>query len=425
MTAGGYIFEKVDLAYDANTNGLTVRSWAYAVHQARCEAFIKATKREQTNFEGNGWSGIQTSLYNEISDSYDGVDYYIQDVHPDGLGPTDGYYSVDYPAFISFFRMNNESCEYCIITTRNYHCNPNYTNPASDFYTGLYLNIVNLRHGNGPEFGQSLGHAYAEYGFNNYDVSSNSMLTTYCTPLSPAYCYNKWNNTNYTDQSASESIIRVRATSQSSSYLVGKTYSFGYAVKGNHIETFMRRRDCTHWMWSLIGNIIDKTIIDGDTSKVCALCNAYINDVETYQTYGNLEQPANFSTYMCSFTDNQGNIYDSTNYLVRTYYSCFADNPITRVNSEYVNDGILYSAVFVGAFLTVNSSSYSGDGIDGHGNGAKGYINTDCLRMISNQLCRVAGTTFQGGNFVAMKSGDSSYGVGYILGWDPSNESIM
>ena len=422
MSAGGFIFEKANLAYDANTNGVTIRDWALAVHKARCQAFLDAATREQQN-GGQGWYSLETMINDEMSE-YVGGSYYSGNVYIHDIHPLSVDVNGEFPAFVSFMKANNSGAEYCIITARNYHCNPNYSDRLSQYSEGLYMNSENLcKNGSSYEFGQSMGHAFALNGFGSYDVTNSNFCSYGCTKIIGSYRFKSWSN-NYTNNYDNASLIYRRVSSQTSSYLVGKTYSFGYAIKGEQIETFYRRTDAAIWLWSVIGNILDTLIADNDTSRVCAITVPFQqNNSETefnYTVFDHNNSP--ISTYV-SFTNSSGLPYTpSISYIncdiTRTYNGCSA----TRTSNSAPSD-VRYNAIAVFASLTGEITS-SDPGIDGSGNGGKGFVSTDVLRMVSSSACPTSGVTFQGGNFVSIKAGLSG-GIGFILGWDNSNESII
>lgn len=422
MSAGGYIYAQTDLAYDANTNGLTVRSWALAVHKARCDAFLKAASREAQGFGGNGWYGVNTGLYDELSDTASSGDtYYIQDIHPTSIDTAEGY-----PAFVSFFMRNGTTNTYCIITTRNYHSNPNYSDINSYYTYGLYLNWNNIITEIGPQFGGSLGHAYAHNGFGSYDVADSNMIYSQCTKLMAAYSVKRWNGQNYTDNYESGSLVYRRAGSQT--WLNNKTYSFGYAIKGDQIETFMRETSWDNWQWSIIGNIIGSTIDPNDTSKICGVISPRSSGSETSSTFNGYDMLGSASSCSASFTTTSGNVFTAQASAVILGISSSPDGCSSVRISTVTPNETRYNSVFVGAFQSayyVNSDP----GVDGNGNGGKGFLSTDIIRMVSKNCCQTSGATYQDGNFVVptrcRTDSGSDHGIGYILGWDASNPSII
>lgn len=428
MSAGGYIYEQVDLAYDASTNGATVRSWALAVHIARCRAFYLATQREAASFGGNGWYSLQTNLYNEFSEYQDGTYYYIQDIHPTSVDAEEKY-----PAFVTFFKNNSTGAEYCILTYSGFNAYASYSDQTTYYNYGLYIAKVNLQRGaNGTTYascGSDMSHAFARNGFANYDVCSSSFMSLGdCTHIMPAGSKGEGYDSSY--NIGSNSLVGRRAQQGASdSYLVGKTYQFGFAVKGTQIISFMRRSDANGWLWSIIGEIFDTLIDTNDTHKVGCLTHDYYSGSED-------EIATNHSTVLnnnssadgrASFCNNTGVPFKSTNNSIQTDYTrsmgYFGISPCARTDNTIPLD-TRYNAVAVGSCYNYFTSTSSNSGVDGDGNGCKGFIDTNLLRQVSGGVCQTCGATFQGENFVCMKA-DYSNQYGFLIGWDSSNQSIM
>lgn len=428
MSAGGYIYEQVDLAYDASTNGLTTRSWALAVHVARCRAFYFAVQREAASFGGDGWYSIQTNLYNEFSEYQDGVYYYIQDIHPTSVDTGE-----QYPAFVTFFKNNGTGAEYCILTYSGFNANDSYSDPTTYYNYGLYMPKANLQRGaDGTSYascGSDMSHAFARNGFANYDVCSSSFLSLGdCTFVMPAGSKNEGNANSY--QKDYTSLVGRRAQQGASDgYLVGKTYQFGFAVKGTQIIALMRRSDANGWMWSIIGEIFDTLIDQNDTHKVgCLTHDYYSNDEQEISTAHDTVLGTNTTADgRVSFCTNAGIPFKSTDSSMHTEYTrsmgYFGISPCARTDNTIPSD-TRYNAIAVGACYNHFSITSSDNGVDGDGNGCKGFIDTNLLRQVSGGVCQNVGATFQGGNFVCMKA-DYSNQYGFIIGWDSSNQSIM
>lgn len=426
--AGGYIYEQVDLGYNQSTNGVSTRSWALAIHRARCEAFIKAVVREYNYFGGNDWYSVQTNLYNEFSEWIDSKDVWIQDIHPASVDTGE-----QYPAFVTFFKNNGTGAEYCILTYSGFNANDSYSDPTTYYNYGLYIPKVNMQRGaNSTSYascGSDMSHAFAKSGFANYDVCSSSFLSLGdCTHIMPAGAKNEGSATSY--QKDNTSLVgRWIQYGASDSYLVGKTYQFGFAVKGTQIISFMRRSDADGWLWSIIGEIFDTLIDPNDTHKVGCISHDYYSTNEQ-------ETPTNHSVVMgsnvtadgrVSFCTNSGVPYKSTNNSIHIDYTrsmgYFGISPCARTDNTIPSD-TRYNAVAVGACYNYFTITSSDNGVDGNGNGCKGFIDTNLMRQVSGGLCQSVGSTFQAGNFVCMKA-DYSNQYGFILGWDPSNISIM
>lgn len=426
--AGGYIYEQVDLGYNQSTNGATVRSWALAIHRARCEAFVKAVVREYNYFGGNDWYSVQTNLHNEFSEWIDSKDVWIQDIHPASVDTGETY-----PAFVTFFKNNGTGAEYCILTYSGFNAYNSYSDPTVYYNYGLYMPKVNLQRGAYSTSyaccGSDMSHAFSRSGFGSYDVCSSSFRSLGdCTHIMPAGAKYEGYDSSYNMDSSS--LVGRRAQSGASeANLVGKTYQFGFAVKGTQIIALMRRSDANGWLWSIIGEIFDTLIDPNDTHKVGCITQDYYSSDEQEISTSHDTVLANNSTAdgRASFCKNDGTLFKSTNNEIHIEYTrsmgYFGISPCARTDNTIPSD-TRYNAVAVGACYGYFTSTSSNTGVDGNGNGCKGFIDTNLLRQVSGGLCQSVGSTFQAGNFVCMKAGYSSQ-YGFILGWDPSNISIM
>lgn len=427
--AGGYIYEQVDLGYNQSTNGVSTRSWALAIHKARCEAFVKAVVREYNYFGGNDWYSVQTGLYNEFSEWIDSKDVWIQDIHPASIDTAE-----QYPAFVTFFKNNGTGAEYCILTYSGFNAYDSYSDPAVYYNYGLYMPKANLqRAANNTSYascGSDMSHAFARNGFANYDVCSSSFLSLGgCTHIMPtASQKGEGNPSSY--QIGSTSLVGRRAQQGASDgYLVGKTYQFGFAVKGTQIIALMRRSDADGWLWSIIGEIFDTLIDQNDTYKVGCISHDYYSESaeETSTAHHTVLDNNTTADGRVSFCTNAGVPFKSTNGSTHTDYTrstgYFGISPCARTDNTIPSD-TRYNAVAVGACYNAFSNTSSDTGVDGNGNGCKGFIDTNLMRQVSGGLCQSVGSTFQAGNFVCMKANYLNQ-YGFILGWDPSNISIM
>lgn len=425
--AGGYIYEQQDLSYDQNTNGATVRAWGLAVHLARCEAFMRAAKREFDNFSGNGWVSIQTNLYDEFSEWLTmGEQIYIQDIHP-----TTADIGSAYPAFVTFFRNNGSGAEYCILTYSAFNANPSYSDPSSNYAQGLYINKSNLLRGTANSSyvacGESLSHAFAKSGFSVYDVSDSGFVGMDSTKIVATFAPNEGYDSN--SIYSNSSLVRARYSSATSNLLVDKTYQFGYAIKQDQIIALLRRSDNTQWRWSIIGDVISTFIDQSDNHGVGYLRADQYNPHETdgalVGSATNNESSANNSLCFCK-TD--GMPYAPSNSSVYCDWTrgvgAYGLSSLSTRTATAVADDIRYNAVGVGAKISYWSSTIADSGVDGNGNGGKGFIDTNLLRQVGAGVCATSGARLQGGNFVSVQMGSSTQ-VGYVLGWDPSNQSII
>lgn len=428
MTAGGYIFRKVDLTYDPNTNGATVLDWAKAIHEARCQAFFDAAKAYYTSLgEPYGWYTLGSSVYGNTYPTIQlgsSTPFITQDIHDSS---SQGSTYADKPALLTVFTNEVSGSYYCILTYTGF--NNYYQNDPLNY--GLYLPQVNVLQNTSTQFccGGSLSHCYAKSGGITtapINIKNDNFLINNCTNIMAAYYSVYGYASGYTQDSTSLLYDRIY-NGQNSSNLVGKTFQFGYAIKDEQIISMMRISDSSRWLWSIIGDIFDVTMSAEDKCLVGCLVNNY----DYYGEISSVQSPSYIQSEgsgRISFCKSNGDLYRPNNYQrVCLDYSrsiSFGLFPSIRTNN-IIPDDTLYNAVTAGAYANTYSITTGDTGVDGQGNGCKGFIDTDLLRMVSASVCQNAGTLFNGGNFVSMQSPNSGCQVGYILGWDPSNESIM
>lgn len=433
MSAGGYIFRKVDLTYDPNTNGATVLDWAKAIHEARCQAFFDAAKAYYTSIgEPYGWYtlgqvggyGTAYPLINLGSNPL----FVTQDIHASTSTPA----NANYPALLTVFTDEVTGSYYCILTYTGYNSYSDYSSTPS---YGLYLPDIFLTETSDYHVccGGSLSHCYAKAGgltVNPVNVKSSTFLVNNCTHIMAAYCPIYGYRSGY--QTDPYSLLYDRITNgQNSSNLVGKTFQFGYAVKGEQIISMMRNSDSSVWLWSIIGDIFKPTLSNDDTCYVGCLVNDYNTANYSMGEVSSIQSPyilnAAYSYGRVSFCKSDGTLYrpvynyEHADYSRSTGYTVY---PCVRTNKS-IPDDTVYNAVTVGTFTSTYNYSTGSTGIDGDCNGCKGFVDTDLLRMTSSGVCQTAGTTFNGNKFVAMKSPNSYSQVGFLLGWDSSNGSIL
>ena len=424
MAAGGYIYEQADVAYGADGNDATMRTWALAIHLTRCKAFMAAASREETSFGGAGWESVQTNTsYLETKDTSTGYDIWYQDIHPSSVD-TNG----DYPAFVTFFRCKNtDHSEYCILTYSGFNCYADYSDQSIYYGYGLYIPKTSVLGASGYSYvycGQSMAHAFAKTGFGSYDVCNASCITTDCTAIMAAYCKTSGYESSYIVDSNS----LIYSKSADPSYLTGYTFQFGFAIRGEQIIAIERRSDASYWNWSIIGDIVKTTIATGDTHTIGGVTNDYSTN-EVSESVSSLSSTP--MLYGISFSKTDGTLYKPSTYdesivvdMNRSYSSWYGLGGMCIRTSTQSPTDTRYNSVFIGATYTAWSSSCIDGGVDGDGNGCKGFLDTDIIRQVSAGVCQSNGATFQSGNFVAMKYPYSSM-VGFLLGWDASNASIM
>lgn len=414
MAAGGFKFGQASATYNSSTYS-TKRDWALAVHKARCDAFFLAQYGA-----GDEWACYTTGLYNEISESRTvGGNTYtlkIQDIHP-LTDDTTG----EYPAFITFWMINGQNTEYAIITSNGVNFNSSY---SSDFTKGLYIPKDKLPctgiWGDNYRFTYySLAHSYGNAGFYSHDFSANGIRGEQLSVL--PICGFDGNNENSSYVVNSSYGIIYNPTQ-------GVTYSFGYAVRGTVIECFYRTSQYdanSGWNWSIIGEILSNP-----TSGYSTAYYSYYTSGGERSKIDNSYCPK-YSGNLCAFSciDNEENVFPPSNLSGGTRYSCLRPSYMpSRCNSTMPSE-LLFSAgclAFCQSSGGHTTESYSG--IDGNGNCVAGLIDTDILRIVPRQACTVGGAIYQGGNFVVPAKQINVYSCddfGILLGWDPSNESIV
>lgn len=401
MSIGGFKFAKVTVT--STTSYSTVFDWCLAVHKARCEAFLRATEREVAH-----WIPLESELSGEttVSINYDNSNtvpvYYAQIASYDS-----------HPAMISFFRDTDSEAEYAILTGDGFRWGSGsstccYINPLR---LNQMCNVTNLYY-----LSPSFMHSMAMHGFGDCDVSSG-VVENGEIPFTPQYGIGGIFQSNQ-DSSSSSMIGRY-----SQSDYVNKNYSFGYAVKGTVIESFYQC-DSGFPFWSLIGEIFTEDCIGGNPYGVICCPSAVSGEATT--SISNQYWIDSFFTLLCVI-DSSGNFYPSKaiHDAVTSYMRarCFPSYNASRPNATIPIN------VYYGALSCCFDYTYSTTiaGLDSDINLQKGYIHTDILRVVSRRLCADAGSLFQSGNFISMGGGTAGSGnpLGILLGWDPSNDSLL
>lgn len=415
MAAGGFKFGQASATYDSATYS-TKRDWALDVHRARCDAFFLAQGRE-----GSNWTSRQTGLYDEISESrtVSGRTYtlYIQDIHPLSTDTTG-----EYPAFVSYWRRSGETTLYCIITSNGVN---NQSEFSSNYQRGLYIPLNKMPNtGSSSSYRyvfSSLAHSYGNNGFSSVDLSSDSGLIEQQLPILPLCGFSGSTKNNSFNVNDYYSVIYNPTQ--------GVTYSFGYAIRGYVIECFYRTSEYTTnsgWNWSIIGEILS----NGESGYNTAFYTYYNSGDE--KTIIDSNHSPRYSNQPCAFAciNNEELVFPPPvlNTNMTRYPKLSPSFMPCRCNTTMPSE-LLFSAGCL-SFCQRSGSFYSesNGGIDGNGNCVAGLINTDVLRIVSRQACTVGGATYQSGNFVCplnQTSIENSDDFGIILGWDPSNESIV
>lgn len=402
MSAGGFIYEKVTITSNSSDYA-TCDDWCVYVHLKRCEAFLRATERESAH-----WMPVHT---NETGEDAANVNY-------DDSNTVEVYIipfkvNANYPAYVSYFRNPTTFTEYAIITGAGFSFN-------SSSSTSAYINPARLNQlaASYPNYylAFSFAHAMVINGpFASYNLASASVATNEI-PVTPQYgtCQSIANNAD----SHNSSMIYNYTDSDYNS----KSYSFGYAVKGDTIISIYSYEGNTP-VWSIIGDIFDEDAIGGNPYGVLTCPHNTTSDTLTTFSYQNWVDSRDAHL---SVIDANGDKYPSktmhdsnANYIMNRCmpsFICARPNATVPAHLAY---GALCCAFHAGSNLTIA-------GIDDAGNMMKGYIRTDVLRVIAPRLCVNAGSIFQGGNFISMSiSNAGNAGVlGILLGWDASNGAL-
>lgn len=401
MSDGGFIYEKITIMSNSSAYA-TKNDWCVFVHLKRCEAFLRATERESAR-----WIPIHTG---ETGEDASNVSYNSNtvEVYKIKLGVSE-----DYPAYVSYFRNPKTLSEYAIITAAGLSFDTNssnigYINPSRLNQIGYDTTYYHLA----PSFAQSM---VMKGSFASYDLKSSSVAKNEI-PVTNQYGIYRVVRSN--DATSGYSMIY---NYQNTSF-DNKTYSFGYAVKGDTIISIYSFNDGIPF-WSIIGDIFDENAIGGNPYGVLCLPSEEASDGYTstsYQKWVDNESPN------LSVIDYNGNKYpNKTMHDSHASYitcRCTPSFVCARPNST-VPARLAYGALCCG-FNTYSNLEMAG--IDESGNMTKGYIRTDVLRVVSHRLCGNAGSIFQGGNFVSMSIGSSSEPgtLGILLGWDSSNGAL-
>ena len=441
MANGGFGYAECSILYDS-MGYFAKRSWAKAVHIARCKAFVWATYRGWILNPDGDYQGVWASDVTDddiietiprnpdITDpsdpNYDSYDLYIQDLHPSDIDPNG-----QYPAFYTVFENPRTFARYAIITSLGF---TNNSSQANDPSKGLFI-PNDLLAGNGTYKFVPFDLAHM-FGCNNISSSnhiSTGSLASGELPVSTPYGVN-FSDTTSTTSTASNNNAIIQNPTQ------GVTYTFGYGVKELMIECFYKNSlfaSNTGMLWSLIGNIFEGNLVyDTDTDKFTTFPFGYINLYRNGQNEKNGLSASDYSYYI------DHNKIDC---------DCLCDDDGWSYRHKIVGQSVLSKASLLPSFLPYRSSSSSPQklkwsagclgfafdagynttrnfaGIDGLGNNSKGYLKNELFRFVSIFATRIGGSTYQGSNFVSMYMGtpQNNLEFGVLLGWDPSNPSII
>ena len=403
MSDGGFIYEKITIT--SNSSAYATRNdWCVFVHLKRCEAFLRATERE-----GAHWTPIPTG---ETGENTSNVNY--DDSNTVKVYMIKFSVSEDYPAYVSYFKNPKTISEYAIITAAGLSFSSNSSSSA-------YINPARLNNiGSGHSYyylAPSFAHSMVVRGaFASYDLKS-SIVTKNEIPVTCQYGI--YRNVQSGANTAGYSMVYNYTNSSYNN----KTYSFGYAVKGDTIISIYSF-DGGIPFWSIIGDIFDENAIGGNPYGV--ICSPNADDNSDLSTTTSYQRWVDDQAPSLSVIDYKGDAYPNKtmhdSYASYIKCRCVPSFICARPNAT-VPARLAYGALCC-AFDT--KSNLEIPGIDESGNIMKGYIRTDVLRVVSHRLCTNAGSIFQGGNFVSMSIGSSSEQgtLGILLGWDPSNGAL-
>lgn len=403
MSDGGFIYEKVTITSNSSAYA-TKNDWCVFVHLKRCEAFLRATERESAH-----WIPIRTG---ETGEAASNVSYDVSntvEVYMIKFSVSDNY-----PAYVSYFKNPKTISEYAIITAAGLSFSSNSNSSA-------YINPARLNHlGYGTSYyylAPSFAHAMVMKGaFASYDLKS-SIVTKNEIPVTCQYGI--YRNTQSGGNTAGYSMVYNYTDSSYNN----KTYSFGYAVKGDTIISIYSFNGGIPF-WSIIGDIFDENAIGGNPYGV--ICSPNADDNYDSSTTTSYQRWVDDTAPNLSVIDYKGDAYPNKNmhdsYAAYVKCRCMPSFICARPNAT-VPARLAYGALCC-AFDTYSNLEIPG--IDESGNIMKGYIRTDVLRVVSHSLCTNAGSIFQGGNFVSMSIGSSSERgtLGILLGWDSSNGAL-
>lgn len=401
MSDGGFKFAKVTITADSSIY-TDVSLWCLAVHKTRCEAFLRATERENGH-----WTSIQTSLSNEstIPVNYDDTNTYS--VY---YAPTTS--STDYPGYISYFKDTDTDMEYSLATSYGYNVNSSYASSYS-YISPYRANQLGGSKASSYNLPSTCGHAIAMNGFKSYDIT-NMYMNTDELPFTPQYGISRVVGISDGNFSGVGSTIGYRTSSGN--------YTYGFAVKENVILSFYQYNS-GNIFWSIAGEIFNSDCIGGHPyGIICCPCSEVSDTATNISTQKWIDDYYSFLTV----SDYEGNAYPTYDIKVNTSNKitarCMPSYISARANATVPTN--LYYGNLCCAFNL--SSNYSIPGIDADGNLCKGYIRSDILRVVSHRLCTSPGSLFQSGNFISLGSTASDAGVlGILLGWDSSNSSLM
>ena len=438
MASGGFAYASASVTYHA-ADYATNYDWALALHRARVTAFLRASYRAYVvsgggQFSSQLWDSLQLSDDSSRDEIEDQIEYdpagspglkvavYIQIVN--------GTAQTQYPAFVTVFENPDSYTQFAIITSRGFH---NVTGYIGDATKGFYIPIAKcLSCGDSRRLPYTFAHAFAANGFKSLREDGtgeldNGTMGPYELPICPSYGLAAYGGTSNTSSVGQASVI--------TSPIEGRTYQFGYAIKGVAIEGFYKTSVYPAGvgaMWDISG-----AIFDGDlgwrretatlSGKVFGYYSHYVNVKDTQAR--SVSDSISFAGDGASVDalDKDGQSYAQQ--LLQSGASVLC-NPacspgyIPQRSNSTIGEKLMWSTACVAWSVAASYNAIRNlPSIDGQGNSVKGFLRDDIFRFVSIFATRIGGTTFQGGNFIGMNCGQQSSGfeVGGLLGWDASN----
>lgn len=437
MASGGFAYASASVTYHAADYG-TNYDWALALHRARITAFLRSSYRASVvsggaQFSSNLWQSIRLSDDSSRTDLEDFIEYDPAG-HP---GTTVAVYTqvvngtaqTSYPAFVTVFVNPDSNSQFAIITSRGYHNNSGFVGDATK---GFYIPITKcLTCGNVRRLPYAFAHAFAANGFKTLREGGGELDTgtmgPYELPICPSYGLAAYGATSNTSSVGQASVI--------TSPIEGRTYQFGYAIKGVAIEGFYKTSvypTGVGAMWGISGAIFDGDLgWDADTlkfsGKVFGYYSPYVSITDAQAR--SVSDSFSFAGSGASVDalDKDGQSYAQQLLQSGVSASCVpACSPgyIPQRSDSTIGEKLVWSTACVAWSVAASYNAVRNlPSIDGQGNSVKGFLRDDIFRFVSIFATRTGGTTFQGGNFIGMNCGQqgSGFEVGVLLGWDSSN----
>lgn len=437
MASGGFAYASASVTYHA-ADYATNYDWALALHRARITAFLRASYRAYVvsgggQFSSWQWGSIRLSEDSSRDEIEDQIEYDPAG-HPGSTNlvltqVVNGTAQTSYPAFVTVFENPDSITQFAIITSRGYHNNAGFVGDATK---GFYIPITKcLSCGDSRRLPYAFAHAFAANGFRSLRDGAggldNGAMDPYELPVCPSYGLAADTNTSNTSSAGQASVITAPAE--------GRTYQFGYAIKGVAIEGFYKTSAYPAGvgaMWDISGAIFDGDLgwnVDEEefSGTVFGYYSPYvsINDRQARSVSDSFSFAGSGASV--DALDKDGQSYAQQLLQSGASVSC---NPacspgyIPQRSNSTIGEKLVWSTACVAWSVAASYNAIRNlPSIDGQGNSAKGFLREDIFRFVSIFATRIGGTTFQGGNFIGMNCGQQSSGfeVGVLLGWDASN----